>query len=73
MMNCLPTFLVNAAVKGRANASVPPPGGKGTTMVTGLVGQPLCAWAMDVASARVSARVVAAMKPAAAARGSLRC
>jgi hypothetical protein len=30
---------VTAANSGRAKASVPPPAGKGTTMVTGRVGQ----------------------------------
>ncbi len=36
MMICLPRFFVSTAVSGRANASVPPPLGNGTTIVTGL-------------------------------------
>jgi hypothetical protein len=39
MMTCLPSDLLITAAKGRAKASVPPPGGNGTTKVTGLVGQ----------------------------------
>ena len=51
-MNCLPGALVRCAVSGRAKASVPPPAGKGTTMVTGLLGQLLpCASASGLASA----------------------
>jgi hypothetical protein len=50
MMNCLPKFLLSTAVSGRAKASVPPPAGKGTTIVTGLFGQLLCASAKGLAS-----------------------
>src|SRR5690349_22454455 len=51
MMICLPRFFVSTAVSGRANASVPPPLGNGTTIVTGRVGQPLpCARTSGVAS-----------------------
>ena len=35
----LPAMRVNCAAMGRANASVPPPAGNGTIMVTGLLGQ----------------------------------
>jgi hypothetical protein len=45
MISCLPVSLANEADMGRANASVPPPAGKGTTMFTGLLGQLLWAWA----------------------------
>jgi hypothetical protein len=40
MMSCLPVSLANWADSGRAKASVPPPAGNGTIIVTGLVGQP---------------------------------
>jgi BON domain len=48
--NCWPAFLAMAANSGRANASVPPPGGKGTTIVTGLPGQADCARSIGVQS-----------------------
>jgi hypothetical protein len=52
MTNWRPTFLVICANSGRAKASVPPPGGKGTTMVTGLVGHAEAwAWTQGAASA----------------------
>ena len=41
MISDLPVDLENCAASGRAKASVPPPAGNGTTMLTGLVGQPL--------------------------------
>ena len=39
MMNCCPVFWAAYCEKVRAMASVSPPGGKFTTMVTGLLGQ----------------------------------
>jgi hypothetical protein len=39
MLNCCPVALVSACIKGRAKASVPPPGGNGTSTLTGLLGQ----------------------------------
>src|SRR5688500_5253280 len=58
----LPVTLANWADKGRAKASVPPPAGKGTIKVTGLVGQEDCASAANgqaatpVAPTRISRR-----------------
>jgi len=39
----LPMFFYISANSGRAKASVPPPAGKGTMIVTGLLGQAVCA------------------------------
>src|SRR3990167_2242724 len=58
MTNCLPVFLTIAANNGRAKASVPPPGGKGTTMVTGLVGHDW-AWARPQGAKAISAAALA--------------
>jgi hypothetical protein len=44
MISGLPANLANWADSGRANASVPPPAGKGTIIVTGLTGQLDWAW-----------------------------
>src|SRR5687767_8008860 len=52
MTSCCFVCSANCADSGRANASVPPPAGKGTMICTGLAGQADdCAWtdAQDVA------------------------
>jgi hypothetical protein len=47
--------LEKAADMGRANASVPPPAGKGTTRFTGLLGQAVWAFAPKTLSAAADA------------------
>src|SRR4051794_9594704 len=56
MMSCLPVCLVNCAASGRANASVPPPAGKGTIIITGRVGHAApCAFAKGATPATPAA------------------
>src|SRR5574343_667786 len=55
MISCLPVRRENWADRGRAKASVPPPAGNGTTIVTGLVGQLDWAWADQAPVARAEA------------------
>src|ERR1700687_2284044 len=50
MMNCCPSCCESLAAIGRAKVSVPPPAGKGLTMMDGLVGQ-LCPCAANVQNA----------------------
>eukprot|EP01041_Mallomonas_annulata_P025241 gene25242-46228_t len=65
-MSCLPVSLENWADSGRANVSVPPPGGNGTTSVTGLDGQ------VDWASAASGSARALAVAVAVAARNMSR-
>src|SRR3954463_11289710 len=56
MISCLPVCLANCAPSGRANASVPPPAGNGTIIVTGLTGHAaFCARAKGAAAAAAAA------------------
>ena len=55
-MNDWPKVLLSEGPMARAMASVEPPGGNGTTSVTGLAGQ-ACAWAPE-AVAKARRRVV---------------
>src|ERR1051326_722473 len=54
MITHCPRALDNSACSARAIRSVLPPGGKGTTMVTGRNGK-FCAAAVDTAPARMAA------------------
>ncbi|MNT52064.1 hypothetical protein D3C72_1890710 [compost metagenome] len=64
----LPVVLENCEDSGRANASVPPPAGKGTTQVTGLLGQSLADSAM-AHSGRPPVAMPAAIWPRKCRRG----